>query len=102
MALPVGHPRIFDVADVPSRWPTSNGDVNPTPHLWRFNTDELEAVDCFWRDVLWALEDDWRQRPHSLFSGLAIARHIARLWGLPSAERPLPRRPEPDRGTRRR
>jgi hypothetical protein len=94
-----GQQRIIDLRDVPSRWPTMDGMVNPAPHAWRyeFSPGHLAAVDAFYRDLFWnvQLELDgvnWpgRAPDRNEPSILAACRDVARLWRLPSAEEPLP------------
>ena len=95
---PADDGRLIDLRDVPSRWPTMDGMVNPAPHAWRyeFAPDVLAAVDAFYRDLLWnaQLELDgvlWPGRTHrSGISVMAACRDVARLWHLPAADEPLP------------
>lgn len=90
--------RLIDLRDVPSRWPTMDGMVNPAPHAWRyqFDPDRLAVVDAFYRDLLWniQLEVDgvaWPGRgDREDVSVLAACRDVARLWSLPSSEETLP------------
>lgn len=90
--------RLIDLRDVPSRWPTMDGMVNPAPHAWRyeFSPGHLAAVDAFYRDLLWntQLELDGVAWPgRGARTGVSVPsalRDVARLWRLPSAEEPLP------------
>lgn len=93
-----GQQHIIDLRDVPARWPTLDGMVNPAPHAWRYHhdPDRLAAVDAFYRDLLFnvQLELDgvsWPGRgPRGEVSLVAACRDVARLWQLPSAEESLP------------
>lgn len=93
-----GQLQIIDLRDVPSRWPTLDGMVNPAPHAWRWETnpERLAVADAFYRDLLWnvQLELDGVAWPgRSTRDGpsiLAACRDVARLWRLPSSEETLP------------
>lgn len=90
--------RLIDLRDVPARWPTRDGMVNPAPQAWRyeFDAERLAVVDAFYRDLLWNIQLEldgvaWPGRsPRSDLSIVAALRDVARLWHLPSADEVLP------------
>jgi len=93
---------LFPLTGVPSRWPDIQGRVAATPHRHRYDERELQAVNDFYRDILWSVQLGlWGLDLHGFpaqgraahVPPLAAMQHVAAEWGLPAANQSLPRAP---------
>ncbi len=105
MPAPKEFPTLFPISGIPARWPDIDGRVAATPHRNDYDQLALQAVDNFWRDILWSVQLglwgldlhgfplDGLNRTDGQVPPLRAAQHVAAEWRLPSADRSLPRAP---------